>query len=85
MARVLAFPVTPDNQLSAFPYGSPDTVIQHLEHELIRLYRLRASMSPQQSIRALGEISLLAGCVDLIEADCRRVVERQAKAVGLIA
>lgn len=83
--RVLAFPVPDAPQLSAFPFGSPDTAVLHLSRSLARLTTLGPLLTPQECLRVLSDNALFERLLDELEATARARVERDARRIGLIA
>lgn len=82
--RVLAFPVT-DVQLSALPFGSPDTVVLHYTRLLTRIAKTGPLLSPEECVRLLSECALTEQIVESMELAARWRVEHQAKRLGLLA
>lgn len=95
--RVLPFPVLepPDAQPTTTqatpPEGARCLLARHevllleFTHEFLRVQRLAPSMTPQQVLVMQGERCLVARQLDAIEAAIKARVEREAKAIGLIA
>lgn len=85
MVQTLVMVRIMDEQLSALPFGSPITVLNHLENLVVRVTKLTPDMSPEQCIRLLGELALTGLCLEHIEADCLRRAQETARRFSLIA
>lgn len=74
-----------DEQLSAMPFGSAETVVTHYTRLLTRIARISELLTPNECIRLLGEEALTERVVERMELDAKQRVERQARSIGLLA
>lgn len=56
-----------DEQLSAMPFASPATVVNHLSQAVTRVTRLAPELTDSRCVRLLGELALFMTVLDEIQ------------------